>query len=56
MNLKEQIKKASMECSTLENKVKVLSLDDQKISKKIENEKKSKEFKEIMHSKLLQEK
>lgn len=56
MNLKEQRKKASMECSTLENKVKVLSLDDQKISKKIENEKKSKEFKEIMHSKLLQEK
>lgn len=55
-SLREQRKNSEYQCNTLENKVKILSMDDKKFVKKIENEIKTKDLKETIQSKILQEK
>mmetsp|Transcript_20338 Transcript_20338/g.21126 ORF Transcript_20338/g.21126 Transcript_20338/m.21126 type:complete len:241 (+) Transcript_20338:39-761(+) len=56
MELKEQRKKSSTECQQTENRLKMLTLEEQKLNKREGNEKRLQEERDLMQSKLTQEK
>lgn len=56
MELKESRKKAASECQNLENKLKLMTLEEQKIVKREGNEKRINEERELIQSKLMQQK
>jgi hypothetical protein len=56
MELKEDRKKSAKDCMVLENKLKVLTMDEQKVNKRTGNEIRIKEERELVQSKLAQEK
>lgn len=55
MELKESRKKSAGECQSLENKLKLLTVDEQKLNKRKDNERRIQEERELIQSKLQQE-